>query len=49
VSRLIEEIGFAAIDTGGLAEAGRRQQPGSPIYAEPRTAFEAKEALSYLT
>ena len=35
VSDLIEEIGFASVDTGSLAEGGRRQQPGSPIYNEP--------------
>ena len=34
VSDLIEEIGLALIDTGSLAEGGRRQQPGSPIYNE---------------
>ena len=28
VSALIEEIGFAPIDSGSLAEGGRRQQPG---------------------
>lgn len=32
VSRLIEEIGFAAVDNGFLGEGGRRQQPGTPIY-----------------
>lgn len=30
VSELIEELGFTAVHTGGLAEGGRRQQPGSP-------------------
>ena len=29
VSRLIDDIGFAPVDTGG-----RRQQPGSPLFAE---------------
>jgi predicted dinucleotide-binding enzyme len=33
-ARLIEEIGFAAVDTGSLGEGGRRQQAGSPIYTE---------------
>lgn len=46
VSRLIEEIGFAPIDTGSLHEGGRRQQPGSPIYARPLTAREAKQILA---
>ncbi|HEX2923355.1 MAG TPA: NAD(P)-binding domain-containing protein [Chloroflexota bacterium] len=46
VSRLIEEIGFAPADTGTLAEGGRKQQPGSPIYNHPMTAGEAQRALS---
>jgi len=43
---LIEEIGFAAIDTGSLADGGRRQQPGSPIYGEELTLAGAKETLA---
>lgn len=46
VSRLIEEIGFAPVDTGPLREGGRRQQPGSAIYNRPITPREAEEALS---
>jgi predicted dinucleotide-binding enzyme len=34
VSRLIDEAGFAPVDTGGLAAGARRQQPGAPIYSE---------------
>jgi 8-hydroxy-5-deazaflavin:NADPH oxidoreductase len=34
VARLIEEIGFAPVDTGGLADGARRQQPGSPLFSE---------------
>jgi 8-hydroxy-5-deazaflavin:NADPH oxidoreductase len=49
VSRLIEEVGFAPFDTGGLAEGGRLQRPGSPIYAKDLTAREAREALGALT
>ncbi len=45
VSRLIEEIGFAPVDTGSLHDGGRRQQPGSPIYNRPMTAREARNAL----
>lgn len=48
VSRLIEEIGFAPIDSGSLGEGGRRQQPGSPIYNNPMTPGEAREALADL-
>jgi 8-hydroxy-5-deazaflavin:NADPH oxidoreductase len=46
VSRLIEEIGFAPMDTGSLAEGGRRQQPGSEIYNQPMTAADAQKVLS---
>jgi len=46
VSRLIEEIGFAPMDTGSLAEGGRRQQPGSEIYNQPMTAADAQKILS---
>lgn len=45
VSRLIEQIGFMPVDTGSLAEGGRKQQPGSPIYNRPMTETQAREAL----
>jgi 8-hydroxy-5-deazaflavin:NADPH oxidoreductase len=45
VAGLIHELGFAAVDTGGLADGGRRQQPGSPIYGETMTAPDAEAAL----
>ncbi|HWI59578.1 MAG TPA: NADPH-dependent F420 reductase [Bacillota bacterium] len=45
VSRLIEEIGFAPVDTGSLHKGGRLQQPGSPIYNKPMTVGEAREAV----
>ena len=45
VSRLIEDIGFAPVDTGSLREGGRKQQPGSPIYNEPMTTEQARSAL----
>ena len=41
VARLIEEIGFAAVDTGFLHEGGRSQQPGTAIYNKDVTAKEA--------
>jgi len=41
VARLIEEIGFAAVDTGFLHEGGRSQQPGSPVYNKELTARKA--------
>lgn len=46
VSRLIDEIGFAAVDTGSLREGGRRQQPGSPLYGRDMTAAEAQQAMA---
>lgn len=46
VSKLIEEIGFAAVDTGSLREGGRKQQPGSHIYNNPMTANVADTRLS---
>ena len=46
VSGLIEEIGFAPVDTGSLAEGGRRQQTGSPVFTRLIAARDAKEALA---
>jgi predicted dinucleotide-binding enzyme len=46
VSRLIEEIGFAAVDSGFLQEGGRNQQPGTAIYGKEVTAKEAAALLS---
>ena len=42
---LIDDIGFGAVDTGSLAEGGRRQQPGAALYNQVMTAGEAREAL----
>jgi 8-hydroxy-5-deazaflavin:NADPH oxidoreductase len=46
VAKLIEDIGYAAIDTGFLREGGKTQQPGSPIYNKELTAAEAAKALT---
>ncbi len=46
VSKLIEEIGFGPVDTGGLREGGRKQQPGSTIYNRPMSVRDAKEILA---
>jgi len=46
VFHLIEEIGFAPLDTGSLAEGGRRQQPGAPVYNNPMSVREAAEVVS---
>ena len=48
VMRLIEEIGFAPVDTGSLRDGGRKQQPGSAIYNKPMTGQEAKTILNDL-
>jgi len=45
VSRLIEEIGFAAVDTGTLKQGGRLQEPDSPIYNK---TYNQREALEFL-
>jgi predicted dinucleotide-binding enzyme len=46
VARLIEEIGFAPVDTGSLREGGHLQEPDSPIYNQTFTAREAREFLA---
>jgi predicted dinucleotide-binding enzyme len=46
--QLIDEIGFAPIDTGSLRDGGRLQQPGSPIHNTPMTGGEARTALEAL-
>jgi 8-hydroxy-5-deazaflavin:NADPH oxidoreductase len=46
VAGLIDELGFAPVDTGSLAEGGRRQQPGAPVYGKALRAEDAEAALS---
>jgi predicted dinucleotide-binding enzyme len=48
VAGLIQEIGFAPVDTGSLHDGGHKQQPGSPIYGRPVKPAEAKGQLSGL-
>jgi 8-hydroxy-5-deazaflavin:NADPH oxidoreductase len=45
VSGLVEEIGFAAVDTGSLRDGGALQQPGTAIYNRDVTAEEARALL----
>jgi predicted dinucleotide-binding enzyme len=45
VMRLIDELGFDAVDAGSLAESWR-QQPGSPVYAKDYDAAGVKRALA---
>ncbi len=49
VAHLIEQIGFAPVDAGGLVEGGRKQQPGSPIYNRPMNREEAEKLLGEMT
>jgi predicted dinucleotide-binding enzyme len=46
VAGLIEDIGFAAVDTGGLRDGGAAQQPGTAIYNRNITASEANALLA---
>jgi predicted dinucleotide-binding enzyme len=46
VTRLIEEIGFAGVDTGGLADGGRLQQMGAPLIRRDVAAREAEQLLT---
>lgn len=45
VAKLIDDIGFAAVDTGTLAEGGRRQQPGAAVYNSVLKPEEAEAIL----
>ena len=45
-AKLIEEIGFAAVDTGFLHEGGRQQQPGTPVYNQDLTSKQAATLLA---
>jgi predicted dinucleotide-binding enzyme len=45
VGHLIEDIGFGAVDTGGLIEGGRKQEPGAAIYNRPMTVSAATLAV----
>jgi predicted dinucleotide-binding enzyme len=46
VSKLIEDIGFAPVDTGSLHDGGRLQQPGSPIYNKPMIIEQAQKIVA---
>jgi predicted dinucleotide-binding enzyme len=45
VLRLVDELGFDAIDAGGLDESWR-QQPGTPVYTKDFDAAGVKRALA---
>jgi len=46
VSQLLEEIGFAAVDTGSLADGGPLQETDGPLYNKPVLAAEGAELLA---
>jgi predicted dinucleotide-binding enzyme len=46
VSALIEEIGFAPVDTGNLRDGGLTQEPGTAVYNRELTANDAHALLS---
>jgi predicted dinucleotide-binding enzyme len=46
VAKLIEDIGFAAVDTGFLHDGGKSQQPGAPIYNKELTAAAAARVFA---
>ena len=45
VARLVEEIGFAAVDTGNLRDGGLTQEPGTALYNHVLTANDARAML----
>ena len=45
VIALIEDIGFGPVDTGSLAEGGRRQQPDTALYNKVLTARQGRELV----
>ena len=46
VAELIDQLGFAAVDTGSLADGGRLQQPGAPFFNRPIGLTEATQELA---
>jgi predicted dinucleotide-binding enzyme len=46
VMGLIDEVGFDAVDAGGLAQGGRRLQPGSRVYGANLDALTTRQRLA---
>jgi len=46
VCGLIEELGFAPVDSGPLGPGGARQEPGTPVYGVEVGPDEARELLA---
>jgi predicted dinucleotide-binding enzyme len=49
VSGLMNDMGFAAIDTGSLHDGGHRQKPGSPIFNTKLTEAQARSKLAEIS
>ena len=45
VAQLVDDIGFAPVDTGSLRDGGRLQQAGGPLYTRVLTAGDARVLL----
>jgi predicted dinucleotide-binding enzyme len=45
VAVLIDQVGYMPVDLGGLADGGRLQQNGGPLYGKPLTLEGMREAL----
>lgn len=44
--RLIDEIGFAAVETGGLRAGGALQQPGTALFNRPMSGAEGERIVA---
>lgn len=49
VMAMIEQIGFDPVDAGGLADGGRRHQPGTPVYTTDLNADQLRDTLASTT
>lgn len=49
VMELIRQIGFEPVDAGGLADGGRRHQPGTPVYTVDLNAEQLRDRLASAT
>jgi 8-hydroxy-5-deazaflavin:NADPH oxidoreductase len=46
VNGIVDDLGFAPIDTGSLPSGGRCQQPGTPLFDARLTGAQARKAVS---
>ncbi|MFC5973125.1 NADPH-dependent F420 reductase [Halomarina salina] len=45
VADLVEDVGFAPVETGTLAEGSTRQEPGGELYGRPMAAGDARKRI----